>query len=267
MVTAIQGMLDLTKLNTKGPKLPSKMVLHGVEGVGKTSFFGQGSNCAFLMSRGETGLLTLLDSGQVKPTAYLPEILTWEQLLASLDAFLEQDHDHKMLVIDTLNGMERLCHEYVCKDRFKSDWGPKGFGNFQQGYDSALSDWRDMLYRLDRIRDRGIAVGCIAHTVVRNHRNPEGADFDRWVAALHPKTWTLTAGWADMILFANYVVHLDEDGPRAKGFGGTDRVLNTQRSASWDAKNRHGLPEEIDMGDSASEAWKNFTKAIKDARK
>jgi len=40
-----------------------------------------------------------------------------------------------------------------------------------------------------------------------------------------------------------------------------------ERRAAWDAKNRFGLPEDIDMGSSAEEAFQNFKAAMAAGRK
>ena len=42
--------------------------------------------------------------------------------------------------------------------------------------------------------------------------------------------------------------------------------MYTERSAAYDAKNRLGLPGEIEMGNSAAEAWAEFMAAIKAGR-
>jgi hypothetical protein len=66
------------------------------------------------------------------------------------------------------------------------------------------------------------------------------------------------------VLFANFVAHVDARKGDAKGKakGGSRRVLYTTRTAAFDAKNRHGLPEQIDGGHSAAEAWANFAGAL-----
>ena len=62
--------------------------------------------------------------------------------------------------------------------------------------------------------------------------------------------------WCDMLLFLNYktiVVNVDGNGA-AKGKNkaqGGQRVMYTTHTPSWDAKNRHGLPEELPMDYSA----------------
>ncbi|MGI9507627.1 MAG: ATP-binding protein [Geminicoccaceae bacterium] len=244
--------------------MPSRVIVHGVEGVGKSSFGAFAPDSVFLMARGETGIQTLISSGQVPETDHFPELQTWDELLAVLE-FLETGvHSFRSVVLDTLNGFERICHEHVCLRNFGGDWGKSGFASYQQGYDVSLADWRDFLSRLDRLRtSRQIAVIGLCHTKVTTFKNPEGSDYDRYQPDLHHKTWSLTHKWADVVVFANFETFLSEDG---KGVGGTKRILHTERTAAWDAKNRHGLAAEIDMGNSGNDAWTNFRNAIKGSK-
>lgn len=262
--------LSLSDTTTTGNKLPSRVIVHGTEGVGKSSFAAAAPKPYFLMARGETGLETLIDSGCVGETAHAPELQTWTEMLDILNALRTEDHTHKTLCLDAANGFERLCHEHVCATQFNNDWGKSGFVSYMQGYDASLTPWREFLSLLDAIRaERKMGIIVLCHTKVTPFRNPMGADFDRYQPDLHHKTWALTHRWADIVMFANfYTVITDEvkagKGPaRGKGSGGTDRILSTERSAAFDAKNRHSLPEEISMGDSGVEAWANFLSAMK----
>jgi hypothetical protein len=140
-----------------------------------------------------------------------------------------------------------------------------------RGFEVSLAEWLMLLNSLDQLRrERKMRPIIIGHTKVSTFKNPEGADYDRYVVDVHHKTWGQTLKWADMVLFANYFTVVDEQASatknKGKGKGGTERIIYTQRSAAWDAKNRHGLPEEIPMGDSAAEAWQNFVQAIKEAK-
>jgi hypothetical protein len=252
-----------------GAGLPNRCILHGVEGVGKTSFGCCAPRPVVLMTRGETGLLTLIDSGQAPRTPHFPELTSWEEVLGALDALMKETHEYRTLVIDTLNGCERLCHEHVCQRDFAGDWGRNGFTSYMAGYEVALADWRGFLGALDRLRaERRMSVLALAHTKVTTFKNPEGADYDRYSVDIHNKTWSLTHKWADMVLFANFVAHVDTrkgDG-KGKAKGGSRRVFYTSRTAAYDAKNRHGLPDLIDAGDNAGEAWANFAAALQAAK-
>ena len=252
-----------SSIKTKGDGTPNRVVLHGVEGVGKTSFGAQAPAPIFIMARGETGLEKLIDNRRVDDTPHFPETQSWSDLLSQLEFLKTSDHDYKTVVIDTLNGCERLCHEHVCQQQYNGVWGKNGFTSYQQGYEVALSDWRSFLTSLDEInRSRKMSVLCLCHTKVAPFRNPEGADYDRYEPDMHRKTWGLTHKWADIVGFLNFETFVDDSGGRSKAAGGQSRMLYFEHHAAYDAKNRHGLPAEISGGKSAAEAWANFVKAL-----
>jgi hypothetical protein len=163
-----------------------------------------------------------------------------------------------------MGGFERLCHEQVCRDEFRGEWGDKGFASYQKGPDVALSQWRLFINALDRLRDeRKMSILLLGHAKVDSFKNPEGDDFDTWIPDCHKKTWAVTHKWADLVLFCNHVVVVDKKG---KGQSSQERVMYTEFHAAYSAKNRHGLPSEIDMGGTGAEAWQNFSSAMKAGR-
>ena len=255
----------LNKIRTGSPKLPARIVLHGPGGVGKTSWAAQAPNPVFLLSPGETGLHTLMDSGIVGQMDNI-EVHRWIEYTAALTDLTDQKHDYNTLVVDTIDGIEKMCNHFVCETQFGGDWGEKGFGSFQKGNEFvANGPWRQMLAMLDKLRSaKSMRIILLAHTDIANFANPEGPDFNRYVPAMHKKPWGLTFGWADMVLFGyREVAVLKEKGERkARGGGGSTRLMRTEWSAASDAKNRHNLPAEISMGDSPEEAWTNFAAAF-----
>lgn len=266
--------LSLADTVTAGNKLPSRVILHGVEGIGKTSFAASAPSPYFLMARGETGLETLIDFRQIKETPHAPEIQNWNETLDMIEVLRTEKHDYKTLVLDAAPGFERLCHEHVCETQFNGEWGKNGFSSYMTGFDVSLTPWRDLLGRLDALRtERKMAIMMLCHTKVATYKSPDSADFDRFTPDLHHKTWSLTHRWADIVLFANfYTVITDETsggkGPaKGKGRGGTERLMFAERTAAFDAKNRAGLPAEMSMGTSGAEAWNNFITAMKGGAK
>lgn len=254
----------LAEIKTTSVARPSATVMFAPPGLGKTSLGAAIPGRVFLIDDQERGIETLKASGLVDPeTPVLPPAGDWQQVLTMLRQLAKQKHDYKALIIDTLGGMERLCHQYVCDTLFAGNWGEKGFASYQRGYDAALPEWRLLLNALDDCRDKGMLIMALTHSVVRPYKNPLGEDFDRYVPDVHHKTWNMTHRWADMVLFGNYHVEVSDSG---KGRGGHDRVMFTEYSAAYEAKNRHGLPREIPMGLSGKEAWKNLRDAIVKAR-
>jgi hypothetical protein len=261
-------------IKTGASGLPNRYALHAVEGWGKTSLAAQFPKPLFLQSRGETGLETLIQNGRLPEIPHLPEAETWADLLGMLEWIREHGSEYKTLAIDTMNGMERLCHEHVCRRDFENDWTDKGFEGYKRGYQVALADWRQALNLLDAIRlERRITILMLFHTKVATFKNPEGPDFDRYQPDAHAGTWSLTHKWADCVLFGNFESHvvggkMDEKGGRkGKGQGGNVRILYSERHAAYDAKNRLGLPSEIEMGDSPESAFVALSDAIKAGRR
>jgi hypothetical protein len=266
-----KAAFDLTSISSAGRGLPARIILHGVEAIGKTSWAAQADRPLFAMVRGETGIETLIDAGQVKAVAHTPEIERWTDLLNLVDTLRTEKHNYGTLVIDSMTTAERVCHEYVCAQHYGNDWSERGFLGYMRGYDTSVSEWLKLLNGLDQLRrERKVRPIIIGHTKIATFKNPEGADYDRYVVDVHHKTWSQTLKWSDMVLFANYYTVVDEQATstknKGKGKGGTERIIYTQRTAAWDAKNRHGLPEEISMGESAAEGWQHFLDAITTAR-
>lgn len=237
-----------------------RFILMAVEGWGKTSVAAQAPGAAIIMARGETGYETLLNHSRV-PSIPAAKADTWDGLLALLDQIATNPGEIKNLALDAMGGLERLCHEHVCARDFGGDWGERGFGSFQKGYDVSVTDWLGLLNRLDRIRETGVNIWLLSHVQVRSFKNPAGADFDRFEAACHAKTWGVTHKWADAVLFANFrtILNKEKGEQRQKGIGGTDRVVYAERRDAFDAKNRHGMPPEIDIPGDPSEAYQLIT--------
>lgn len=265
----------LNDIKSDGPKLPNRLILHATEGWGKTSFGAQAPKPIFIQARGETGLETLIDARQVPETPHFPTAETWMDLNGQLDFLLQEQHDFRTIVVDTINGIERLCHEHTCDTEYGGDWGERGFMGFHKGFETSLAPWREFLSKLDRLRaEKRMTIILLCHTAVKNFKNPEGSDYDRYQTKMHDKTWALTKEWADIVLFGHYQTMTvgkngkEETDPtkRAKAVGGVERIILTERTAAWDAKNRLGLPPQIDCGSNALETWQAFVAAAKAAK-
>jgi hypothetical protein len=235
---------------------PPRMILNAVEGFGKTSFLAHMPAPLIVMARGETGYRTLVNFGRA-PSLDAVLVEDWGSLIALLDDLVAQPSlPYQTIGFDAMGGLERLCHEHVCFRDFKNDWGEKGFGAYQKGYDVAVSDWLQFLARLDKLHARGLGVVLLSHCKIRAFKNPLGADFDRYVADVHEKTWAATSKWCDDVLFGTFLSIVDKEKQgKGKGIGGTERVLYTERRDGFDAKNRHGMPEALSMPADHTQGW------------
>lgn len=245
-------------------------MIQGRPAVGKTTIAAQTPDPIFVMSPGETGLHTLIDSGQIPASIPNMEVSHWSNLMDILEELRTAKHGRKTLVLDVINGFEKLANTFVCERDYGGDMTTKGFMNYQVGYRTvAMGEWKLFLSAMDRLRtERKMMILMLAHTGVGNHKNPQGDDFNRWMPMFDGKAaWEQTFAWADAVLFADYEVHTtkkdDQPTTKAKGFGGSKRFLRVNWEAAFDAKNRYGWLDDIDMGSSGAEAWTNLSEALK----
>jgi hypothetical protein len=244
-----------------------RFVLNGVEGVGKTSTGAFAPKPGIIQVGTETGYETLRNA-ELVPDVMAVTVQSWDDLLAVLDNV----QGIETLVLDAVGGAERLCHEAVCQREFGGQWGEKGFNSFQKGFDVAITDWLKLLVKLDALKDAGIDILLLSHAKVTTFKNPAGPDYDKYVADCHAKTWAVTHRWADAVLFMKFYTIVeggnigDADkkikAKKGKGIGGTQRILYCEHRDAWDAKNRFGLPESLDIPDEPSQVWSTIINSM-----
>jgi hypothetical protein len=74
--------------------------------------------------------------------------------------------------------------------------------------------------------------------------------YDRYTLKLAEKTAALFREWVDCVLFANFETFSTSDNKKAvkgKGISTGVRKLYCEKRAAYDAKNRFGLPESINL--------------------
>lgn len=234
---------------------PIRVLLYGVEGIGKSTFAASAPKPIFLGAEDGTSELDV---------ARLPEPKSWADVFGMVTELTTGEHEFKTLVIDTLDWLEPLCWDAVCtrgddKGRRKNSIEDFGYG---KGYAAALDEWRKLVALVERMRaERSMHVITLAHCQIKTFKNPGGDDYDRYELKLHPKAGGMLKEWCDCVLFANYETLVDDSSGRAKGISTGKRVVQTQRTAAWDAKNRYGFPEQMPL------AWKEFAGAIAAHRK
>lgn len=228
----------------KAPEsLPPRIVLYGVEGVGKSTFGASAANPIFLAA--EDGIRHL---GNV--TAFeAPKNLA--DVYGMLGELAAGGHDRKTLVIDTIDWLEPIIARAVCERNKWQDLESPGYG---KGYVPFLEEWRSVLAALDRVRAAGVEVICLGHAAVTNFANPAGADYSRYELAMNKKSAAIVKQWADFVLFANFddfvATARGRDAEvlrKGKGVSTGNRVLYATHHAAWDAKARGCFPESLPL--------------------
>jgi hypothetical protein len=223
-------------------KKAQKVVIYGSEGIGKSSFAANFPNPVFIDTEGSTNNMEV---------ARLPKPTSWTMLMQQIQFVKQNPTMMQTMVIDTIDWAEMMCVDHVCSTHGKNGIEDFGYGN---GYVYVKEEFGRFLNQLSDVIEVGVNVVLTAHSQIIKFEQPdEMGAYDRYQLKLGKKTSSQTAPlvkeWADMLLFMNYKtfsVATDEKGKKNKAQGGV-RTIYANHHPAWDAKNRHGLPDEFPM--------------------
>lgn len=232
---------------TKGPiKKPMRILVHGPEGVGKSTLGAGAPSPIFIGAEDGTNTLDV---------SRFPEPKSLADVREAIRVLTLEKHEYKTLVLDSADWIEPLVWAEVCAEEGKANIEAFGFG---KGYVAALAKWQDLMRGdLNRLRDvRGMHILVLAHSHVKNFKNPEADDYDRYQLKTRDNASAFLKEWGDAVLFANFETLIDEKSGRAKGQSTGKRYLFTTRRPAFDAKNRYGLPDKVSL------SWRALEDAI-----
>jgi hypothetical protein len=212
----------------------TRLALYGPEGVGKTSLTAGFPASVFLETEGGSAHLDV---------ARFPRPRAWAELLAAINHLLAADHGFQTLVIDSIDWAEKLLIEEVCRKANKESLEDFGYG---KGNVYLAEEFARFLALLEKLRDRGIHVVLVGHSMIRKFEAPDAVGaYDRFELKLSKQVAALVKEWVDALLFVNFVTKVTEKDGKQRAVGGRERVIHTTHTAAWDAKNRYGLDDKV----------------------
>lgn len=244
----------LKLLTSKGKKEhPLWITLYSPEGIGKTSFASNAPSPIFIdVEQGSLEIDTTRFIFDEKDDRSAPK--TWAEILGAMRALEAPGHGFETLVIDTLDGVEPLIASHVCTRDGKATLESYGYG---KGQIAVLEEWRLFVAQVERLKRRDIWVVTLAHSHIKSFKDPESDGWDRYQMKMNPQASSLIRERSDIVLFANQEMLAHETKGRVRGVSSGARFMHTQRTAAFDAKNRHGLPPTLPL------SWEDFDAALK----
>lgn len=219
-----------------------KVVVYGVEGIGKSTFAAAFPDPLFIDTEGSTDYMDV---------RRLEAPTSWTMLLQEV-AFVRDSTPGlcSTLVIDTLDWAERQCIAQVCAAHQWKGIEDAGYG---KGYVAVYEEFGKLLNLLSEVAEAGVNVVCTAHCAVTKFERPEeSSSYDRWALKLirnkNANVADMVKEWADAVLFANFkTMAVKADSKSKAKAAGQARTMYANHHACWDAKNRWGLPDELPM--------------------
>lgn len=158
----------------------------------------------------------------------------------------EAEHDFTMVTIDTIDVVQQLIFDQVATEAGKNSIAEISYG---KGYELAAEKFSKVLVALDDLRkNKNMQIFILAHAVSKKAELPGSERFDRWSLRLHDRISLLLTEWADEVLFGTFQEYTKKEtgrGERNIAVGGAERIIHTERAATYDAKNRLGLDPTI----------------------
>ncbi len=221
----------------KGPQMRAlRCVIYGPEGIGKSTLASMFPDAVFIDYEHGTDTMDVARFDTPKDYTLTLDLLN----------SIAQEDCCKTVVIDTADRLEQLITAHVCSKHQIRSIEDAGYG---KGYTYMAEAWLEVLKALDKIVESGKNIVLVAHAQMRKFEQPdEMGAYDRWELKLSKKSAPLIKEWSDMLLFCNYKTNVitDEKTKSRKAIGGK-RVMYATHSPVYDAKNRFGLPDSMEM--------------------
>lgn len=231
--------MSILERKTTGVKSsPYSVIVYGVPGIGKTGFAASFEKPFFID----------LEDGSKHYDVDRVTNLTWLEVLSLLEELKKSEY--KTIVIDSLDWLERLSHEHICKMQ-KVATIEDSFGSYGKWVGGVIKEWSPLTTSLRELKDLGKNIVMIGHSHIKVFNDPTTTlPYDRFVLKMNDKLSSVFTEWVDSVLFANYEVYSnsqDSKAKKGKGFSTGLRKLYCEKRAAYDAKNRFGLPESINL--------------------
>ena len=238
---------DLKSIRKNDAMSAPRIMVYGVEGIGKSTFGAGAPNPVYILT--EDGL------GSLK-VDHFPLATSFQDVMDAIASLYKDNHAFETVVIDSLDWLEAIIQREIEQ---KYDAKDLAYG---KGSLIAAERWREILDGLNALRnDKGMAIILIAHTTIKRFDSPEVEPYDRYQPKLQERSNAVVREWADAVLFANYrtIVKKDDVGfnqTNNRGISTGERLLFTSERPAYMAKNRYNMPESIPL------SWDAFSEAI-----
>lgn len=263
------GILDC--VNSSSAKVGVRIVIAGLEGVGKTTIACNAPRPLLVPLEAGYGGVTIQKTPKLDSFVYVLQLL--DEIIASCAAgkFVYQS-----LVFDSATALEVLIHEEVLKrDPAYSPGNKKtvtmdsALGGYGKAFAFSNELFQDFLKKCDTLSQiYCINIVMTCHVFAAKMLDPMNGEYDSWDLLLHSPKNQKTYGkreiltqWADIIGFLYEPMYIAESKTVAKGISANKgRIMALSRTPSYVAKNRYAVTTDVAI--PAEKGWNYLADAV-----
>jgi len=234
-------MSSILSLAKKPENRPIICTITGDAGIGKTRLAGTFPSPVFIRSEDGMQSIPEADRPEAFPIVQDPQAL-WDQLTS----LINEDHQWKTGVIDSITALERLFIQHVVESDPKK---PRSINQALGGYGAGLSAVAAMHQRVRKaagmLSAKGIHVVFIAHADTVTIELPDQDPYTRYDLRLGKRSTAPYVDDVDLVGYLKLETFTTGDGERKKAISDGTRVLITYTTAANISKNRYGITDEL----------------------
>lgn len=214
---------------------PVHAVIYGTEGIGKTTIASKFPRPLIIDAEGGS---FNLEVDRVTPKSYL-------EVLTVITELKQSSQGYQTLVIDTADWLEKMLTEHICITNKMASIETMSYG---KGWVMVAELWKKLLDEVNLLSEKqNMHILFLAHSMIRHVDPPDAPGYDRYELKLSKQGNGILKEWPDLLLFATYELFKVKQADGKEKVGGGRRIMFASHHPTFDAKNRFGLPDQMDF--------------------
>lgn len=247
--------------------IPPKILIYGSNGIGKSHFAAAAPNPVFVdLDRNINEILCVSNDKDLD----FP-IEDFNDLMRFLAALLNNDHDFKTLVIDSISRIEGLIEEQVFTEAGVTSMADLNKIDYGKSSKRVIPLWDQFYKKIENLwNKKKMIIILIGHHQMKEVKKTTGLNYHRFEPKLTEDSSSLLQNWVSTMLFIDDNPDIKEE---SIGFGRTlkkatkstanRRIIFTNDRTRCLAKNTYNLPLFMNY-ESGEQGWNDFYEGIKD---
>jgi hypothetical protein len=192
------------------------ILIYGSEGRGKST----------LACKAPKPVALLLERGLPKGVTVdaIDDINSFDDVLAALRDLYADAHGYQSLIIDTVDALEALLLDSVCK---RNGWKTMESPAYGKGFVVADAEWQRFIRGITAIRDKhGLTIIMTCHVEIVTVNDPRAPSYSSYQPKLHRRGRGLVMDACDAVLFISEDLRtVTDDNDRVRASAGPQRYL------------------------------------------